>query len=85
MFNYLEKTTRPKLVFAVHQCAHFCENPKLSHKQAVHRIVRYLFGTNDKIILFKPNKPVGIQYFVDADFSGNWSKEDSENPAGVLS
>ena len=49
------------------------------------RIVRYLVGTKDKGLPFKQNKSVGIQCFVDADFSGKWSKEDSENPAGVLS
>ena len=85
MLNYLEKTTRPEIAFAVHQCARFCESPKLSHERAVHRIVRYLVGTKDKGLFFKPNLKVGIECYVDADFSGNWSKEDSEDPSGVLS
>ena len=85
MMNYLKKTTRPELAFAVHQCVRFCEDPKLSHERAVHRIVRYLVGTKNKGLLFKPDPSAGIQCFVDADFSGNWKKEDLKNPAGVLS
>ena len=50
----------------------------------MHGIVRYLVGTKDKGLFFKPDCSVGIQCFVDTDFSGNWNKEDSEDPAGVL-
>ena len=85
MLNYLEKTTRPELAFAVHQCACFCEKPKLSHERAVHRVIRYLVGTKDKGLLFKPDPSVGIECYVDADFSGSWSKEELENPSSVLS
>ena len=85
MLNYLEKTTRPEIAFAVHQCARFCENPKLSHERAVHRIVRYLVGTRNKGLFFKPDKTIGIVCHVDADFSGNWSKDNSKDPSSVLS
>ena len=85
MLNYLEKTTRPEIAFAVHQCARFCENPMLSHERAVHRIVRYLVGTKDKGLIFTPDPSVGIECHVDADFSGNWCKDDSEDPSSVLS
>ena len=45
--NYLAATTRPDIQFAVHQCARFCESPKMSHEKAVKRIVRYLKRTSD--------------------------------------
>ena len=38
MLNYLATLTRLDLAFAVHQCAKFCANPKLSHETAVKRI-----------------------------------------------
>ena len=85
MLNYLEKTTRPEIAFAVHQCARFCENPRLSHERAVHRIARYLVGPKNKGLLFKPDSSIGIQCHVDADFSGCWSKDESENASSVLS
>ena len=33
--NFLEKSTRPDISYAVHQCARFCEHPKQSHGEAV--------------------------------------------------
>ena len=85
MINYLEKTNRPEISFAVHQCSRFCEDPKLSHKREVHRVVRYLIETQKQGLVFKPDKTSGIECWVDADLSGNWCKEESENPASVLS
>jgi hypothetical protein len=42
---HLEKSTRPDIACAVHQCARYCVAPKVSHAQAVQRICRYLLGT----------------------------------------
>jgi len=33
--NFLEKSTRPDISYAVHQCAHFSIDPRLSHTEAV--------------------------------------------------
>jgi len=35
MLNYLEKSSRPDLMYVVHQCARYCEAPKEEHVQAV--------------------------------------------------
>ena len=40
--NYLEKSTRPDIAYATHQCARFSSNPKIEHSNAVKRIGRYL-------------------------------------------
>ena len=45
MLNFLVNSTHPELAYAVHQCARFCNNPKLSHERAVKRIVQYLLST----------------------------------------
>ena len=70
MLNYLQATSRPDLAVAVHQAARFCIDPKLSHERAVIRIGKYLIGTADKGIIFKPDKSKGLECFVDADFAG---------------
>jgi hypothetical protein len=85
MLNYLAATTRPDTLFAVHQCARFSANPRLSHERAVKRIVRYLKKTRDKGIIMTPNKEKGIQCYVDADFAGGFSAETSEDPVSVFS
>ena len=84
MLNYL-CGTRPDLLFAVHQCARFCENPKLSHEKAVKRIVRYLKRTPTEGIVLRPDSTRGIQCYVDADFAGGWSSADADDPTSVYS
>ena len=85
MLNYLAATTRPDCLFAVHQCARFSVNPKLSHERAVKRIVRYLKGTQDKGLIIKPDATKGVQCFVDADFAGGYSNETKDDPISVFS
>ncbi len=46
--NYLEKSTRPDISYATHQCAHFSANPKQPHADTVKWLGRYLKGTKDK-------------------------------------
>jgi hypothetical protein len=72
--NFLEKSTRPDIAYAVHQCARFCEDPKQSHVDAVIRLVEYLASTRDKGLIFSPNKEKSFEVYADADFAGNWYK-----------
>ena len=70
---------------ATHQCARFSANPKLCHEKAVKRICRYLLGTLNKGIIFRPDSTKGLECHVDADFAGGWSSGDTTNPESVLS
>ena len=70
MMNYLASTTRPNILFSVHQAAKFCSDLKKSHEEAVKRIGRYLKKTFDKDIIFKFDQTVPIEVYVDADFAG---------------
>ena len=72
--NFLEKSTRPDIAFAVHQCARYSSNPKESHSAAVRYIVRYLMATRDKGLILKPNDH-SFDCYVDADFQGGWDIE----------
>ena len=74
--NYLQ-TTRPDIAYATHQCARFASDPKEHHGQAVRWLCRYIAGTKDKGITFKP-KDESFNVFVDSDFSGNWSRDTAE-------
>ena len=85
MLKYLEKSARPEIAYAVHQCARFCEKPNLIHERAVHRIGQYLFGTRKRGLVFKPDRNFGIEVFVDADFAGNWNSVEWTDPVSVLS
>jgi Reverse transcriptase (RNA-dependent DNA polymerase) len=72
--NYLEKSTRPDIAYAVHQCARFASDPRYEHGQAVKWLGRYLYGTRDQGIIFKPTKTSSLNLFVDSDWSGLWDK-----------
>jgi hypothetical protein len=71
--NYLEKSTRPDLSFAVHQCKRFCSEPKKSHATAMKYIGRYLALTKDKGIHAIPNSK-GFECYVDASHAGDWKQ-----------
>ena len=43
--NFLEKSSRPVIAYAVHQYARFVANPTTSHKHAILRIRSYLMKT----------------------------------------
>ena len=86
MLTYLARNTRPDIEYAVHQCARFQSNPKKPHANAIKRIVRYLLGTKDQGVSFTPNGEMDhFECFVDADFAGNYSQENCEDPTSVKS
>ena len=82
--NYLAATSRPDIAFAVHQCARFCADPKEKHYKAVKRIARYLHGTKDKGIILNPQGN-DIKCYADADFAGNYTSEEAEDPSNLKS
>ena len=75
--NYLEKCTRPDISCAVHQGARFVAAPKVQHGAAIKWLGRYLAGTKDKGMYYRPNEG-GFEVYVDASFSGNWEPEAAE-------
>ena len=85
VLNYLQGMTRPDLSYAVHQCARFCENPKLSHEQAVKRVCRYLRATKDDGLIFTPDMNKGFECYADADWAGNWNKDHNGDDSCVKS
>ena len=85
MLLYLASNSRPEIAFAVHQCARFTHNPKVSHGQAVKRICRYLKGTKDRGMILTPSKNLTVDCYVDSDFAGQWNAEDPQDPLCVKS
>ena len=75
--NFLEKSTRLDIAYAVHQCARFAAEPKESHAAVLKKIGRYLVGTKDKGMVLNPRQH-SFDCFVDADFAGNWDRVHSD-------
>jgi Reverse transcriptase (RNA-dependent DNA polymerase)/GAG-pre-integrase domain len=76
--NYLEKSSRPDLAYAVHQCARFSENPRIEHTKAVKLIGRYLLATSNLGIICKPSNK-SFDCYCDADFCGLWDPHLAEH------
>jgi hypothetical protein len=75
--NYLEKSTRPDIAYATHQCARFSQDPRAPHGKAVKWIGRYLLATRDKGLILRPDSTKGFHAYADADFAGNFVKADA--------
>jgi hypothetical protein len=72
--NFLEKSTRPDIAVAMHQCARFSADPKQCHANAVRYIGKYLAGTKDEGIYLDPKNNKSFECWVDADFLGQYVK-----------
>ena len=86
MLTYLARNTRPDIEYAVHQCARFQSDPRKAHANAIKRIGRYLIATADKGIIYSPSNDItNLECFVDADFAGNYTAEENDDPNSVKS
>jgi len=85
MLILLSGTTRPDILFTVHQYTKYCNQPKRSHEVAVKRIGRYLKKMRDKGLTFKPNGSDRLDCNADVDFAGAWCPKDSDQASSVLS
>ena len=85
MLNYLANTTRPDISMAVHQCARFSNEPKLSHEKAVKRIIKYLIGTKNLGLKIKVNMSLGFKAYADSDFANGWNKLNPDDIQNLFS
>lgn len=68
--NYLT-ITRPNISYAVSVVSQFLEAPRVSHWEAVTRILRYLKRAPGLGILYRPNGHLKVEGFTDADWAGS--------------
>jgi hypothetical protein len=85
MLTYLQGNTCPEISMATHQLAQFCQDPRLSHEQATTCLGRYLAHTKDRGIVYEPDKSMGIECYIDADFAGGWNITTSADSDNLMS
>jgi hypothetical protein len=54
-------------------------------KKLIMRLGCYLLDTRKRGIIYKHDKNVGLECYVDANFAGGWSQANSDNAENVLS
>ena len=56
----------------------------ISHERAITRICRYLLLAKDKGMIYRLNRLLGLQCFVEADFVGGWMQVDADNSENLM-
>ena len=69
--GYIDKGSRPDILYATHQCARFAADPLKEHGEAIRWLGRYLHTKKDKGMIYTPKNSQGLRVYVDADFAGN--------------
>jgi hypothetical protein len=62
--------TRPDIQFAACLCAHFPASLRMSHRQAMTRIMRYLHFTPKFVLWYSTSSSLSLCGYSDADFAG---------------
>lgn len=63
--------TRPDIAYAVNSISQYMSQPRTSHLLAAKRILRYIKGTLDHGLFFRPQyQPAGLSAYSDADWAG---------------
>ena len=82
--NHVQGNSRPNISLAASQTSRYVHNPKWFHELALIRIGRYLKGTAEKGIIFRPSISTDGTFkpniFVDASFADGWGTELGTNP-----
>ena len=64
-------TSRLDITFSVGVCARFQANPKVSHLNAIKRIIKYVSGTCDFGLFYSKESNVSLVGYSDVDWAGN--------------
>src|SRR5579859_93922 len=81
--SYLAEYTRPDIRYGTGVLARFCSNPGMEHWKAVKHMFRYLQGTKDKKLVYRPDDGKELfTSFTDADHGGD--KNTGRSTGGYL-
>ncbi|KAI3636627.1 hypothetical protein MIR68_005316 [Amoeboaphelidium protococcarum] len=68
---YLMVGTRPDIAFVVGYLSKYLSNPKMEHYSMVRRVLRYLAGSKDLVLIFDGKKDLLPIAYADADFAND--------------
>ena len=63
--------SRPDIAFNVGVCSRFQSNPKVSHLNAVKRIIKYVARTHDYELFYSKESNLSLVGFSDSNWAGN--------------
>ena len=66
----MEVCTRPDIGFAVEILGRYQSNPGLDHWKAAKKVMRYLQGTKDYMLIYRQSDHLDLIGYSDVDFAG---------------
>ena len=67
---YAQTCTRPDISFAVGMLGRYQSNPELFHWRAAKKVLRYLQGTKDHMLIYRRTSNLEIVGYSDSDYAG---------------
>ena len=67
---YAQVCTRPDIAFAVGMLGRRQSNPGLDHWKAAKKVLRYLKGTKDYMLIYRRTDNLEVVGYSDSDFTG---------------
>ena len=67
---YVQVYTRPDIVFVVSMLGKYQSNPSMDHWRAVKKVLRYLQGTKEYMLMYRRTDNLEIIGYSNLDFSG---------------
>ncbi|KAL5858701.1 hypothetical protein ACOSQ3_006159 [Xanthoceras sorbifolium] len=67
---YAQVCTRPDIAFVVGMLGRYQSNPGLDHWKAVKKVMRYLQGTKDHMLMYRRTDNLEVIGYSDSDFAG---------------
>ncbi|XP_068641915.1 secreted RxLR effector protein 161-like [Aristolochia californica] len=68
---YVQVCTRPDIAFAVGMLGQYQSNPGLDHWRALKKVMKYLQGTKDYILMYRRTDNLEVIGYSDSDFAGS--------------
>ena len=79
---YAQVCTRPDIAFIVNALGRYLSNPGLNHWKAVKKVMRYLQGTKDYMLIYKRSDQLEVTGYSDFDFAS--CLDDRKSTSGFI-
>jgi hypothetical protein len=80
--QYAQVCTRSDLAFVTGELGRFQSNPGIEHWKMVKKVLRYVQGTKDLILIYRRSESLVIEGYSDSDFAGD--KDDRKSTSGYV-
>ncbi|XP_070049095.1 secreted RxLR effector protein 161-like [Nicotiana tomentosiformis] len=67
---YAQTCTRSNISFAIGMLGRYQSNPEIDHWKATKKVLRYLKGTKDYMLMYRRSKHLKVVGYSDSDFAG---------------